>query len=152
MKKTTSSLYLLAGQFVPIVKDLGANPALNKAMTDADLASFLNSGFKIAVIVGAMLAVARIGYGGFLYMGSDSWTNKSRAKEVLVDAVTGLVILLAIVLILQYINPNILKLNLTPGKVSTPTSGTTGGAAPAAAAAEVLPSPFASPTGEPLSP
>ncbi len=122
MKKHISTLYLFAGQFVPIVKDLGANPALNKAMESADLASFLNSGFKVAVIVGAMLAVGRIGYGGFLYMGSDSWTNKSHAKEVLTDAVTGLVILLAIVLILQYINPNILNLNLTPAKVSTPSS------------------------------
>lgn len=130
MKQKNILSLLFAGQFVPIVKDLGANPALNKAMASADLSTFLNSAFKVAVIVGAMLAVARIGYGGFLYMGSDSWTSKSHAKEVLVDAVTGLVILLAIVLILQYINPKILNLNLSPSKVSTPTSSSSGKVSP----------------------
>jgi len=88
-------------------------------MQSADLSAFLNNTFKIAIIVGAMLAVARILYAGFLYMGSDSWTTKDRAKGVLWDAVVGLVLLLSIVLILRYINPNILKFNLTTQEVSS---------------------------------
>ena len=140
---------MFAAQFVPIVKDLGANPALNEDMKSADLSSFLNAAFKVTIIVGAMLAVARVGYGGFLYMGSDSWTNKSHAKEVLVDALTGLVILLAIVLILQYINPQILNLNLTPAKVSTPSAAGTVSPSSAAPAADTFTSPS---SAEPLSP
>jgi hypothetical protein len=59
------------------------------------------------------MAVLRIAYGGYLYMGSaDMWGNKQQAKEAIGDAIVGLLLLFAIYLILNQINPNLLNLNV----------------------------------------
>lgn len=114
MKKIQTILYSFpaAGEFVALTRELKGNVALSNALNNLDFANFVQIAFNTSITIGAVLAVARIGYGGFLYMGSDSWSTKTRAKEVLVDAVTGLVLLISVVLILQYINPNILKLDI----------------------------------------
>jgi hypothetical protein len=78
-----------------------------------------------------MLAVLRIAYGGYIYMGSaDMWGNKQQAKEIIGDAIIGLLLLFAIYLILYQINPNLLNLNVlndiqkVPTTSSTPTATT----------------------------
>ena len=81
------------------------------ASTDGgnNLAAFFNSAFKIAISVGAILALLRIVLAGYLYMGSaDMWSNKQHAKDVFRDAVVGLLLLLGIWLILHQINPCLL--------------------------------------------
>jgi hypothetical protein len=102
--------------------------ALSKMFCANDLPTMLNEAFKISISVGAILAMLRIGYAGYLYMGSDIWSNKGKAKEVFQNAIFGLLLLLAIWLILNQINPDILKLRLletapglASGSASTPT-------------------------------
>lgn len=97
--------------------------------TTTDLAQFFNAFFKTALIVGAMLAVLRIGYAGFIYMTTDSFGSMGNAKQIIQDAVLGLLLLLSIWLILYQINPNILNLNIfqsaqpiTPGSSLPPGS------------------------------
>ena len=42
------------------------------------------------------MAVLRIAYGGYIYMGSaDMWGNKQQAKETIGDAIIGLLLLFA---------------------------------------------------------
>lgn len=80
------------------------------------LPQMLNSLFQFAITLGGILAILRIAYGGWLYMGSaDMWSNKQHAKDVFRDAIIGLLLLLAVYLILFQINPCILQLGLLQG-------------------------------------
>ena len=75
------------------------------------LSNFLNGLFRFAIIIGAIAAVLRIAYAGYLYMGqSDMWSHKGQAKAILGDAILGLLLLLSIYIILNQINPDILNL------------------------------------------
>lgn len=79
---------------------------------DTTLATFFNTAFKSAIILGAMLAVLRLGYAGFIYMTTDLPGSKGNAREIITETVLGLLLLLAVWLILNQINPNILNLNI----------------------------------------
>lgn len=75
------------------------------------LAQFFNTLFKTAIVVGAMLAVLRLGYAGFVYMTTDVMSQKQSARSIISNAVLGLILLLAVWLILNQINPDILNLD-----------------------------------------
>lgn len=80
------------------------------------IGGFLNTAFQVAINVGAILAMMRIMWAGWLYMGSsDMWSNKHHAKEVFQDAIIGLLVLLAIWIILYQINPDILDVTFLEG-------------------------------------
>ncbi len=81
--------------------------------TSNGLAAYINSIFKIVLSLGAILAVLRIAYAGYQYMGSEMWSNKSKAKEDLSNALVGLLLLFSVYLILWQINPNLLNLNVS---------------------------------------
>jgi hypothetical protein len=77
------------------------------------LASFFNTAFTMALSAGAILAVLRLAYAGWLYMGAaDMWGSKQRAKTVIFDAILGLLLLIGIYIILFQINPCLLNLNV----------------------------------------
>ena len=103
---------VLFATFVPLA-ETPAGSKLGQLYTGGgDLSNFVNGLFKFAIAVGAIAAVLRLAYAGFLYMGSaDMWSNKSEAKRVIGDVIFGILLLLAIYLILYQINPEILKLN-----------------------------------------
>lgn len=87
--------------------------ALSNLFCSQNLSDMLNQIFQLAIILGGVLAMLRIAYGGWLYMGrEDMWSSKTHAKEVFRDAIIGLLLLLAIWLILNQINPDILKLQI----------------------------------------
>lgn len=117
---------LFAG-FVPLTgKDASKvelTPFFSQAFQSGNIADFVNAAFRAALAIGAMLAVLRIAYGGFIYMTKDSFPVKQDAKEIIQNAVFGLLLLLAIWVILNQINPNILKLdvlrNVTPAQQNT---------------------------------
>lgn len=77
-----------------------------------DFAAIFSGLFKTAIAAGAILAVLRLGYAGFMYMTSDIWSKKDQAKKILQDTVLGLALLLAVWVILFQINPNILNLDI----------------------------------------
>lgn len=92
-------------------------------MFSGNFVNFANTAFRAAIAIGAMLAVLQLVRAGFMYMTSDVWSDKSRATEIMQNAVTGLLILLAIWLILYQINPQILNLDIlqnAPQVGSTP--------------------------------
>jgi hypothetical protein len=101
------------GGFVPLADYSGSR--LQQSFGSPDLSSYLNSLFQLSLSVGAILAVVMLVYGGYLYMGSDMWATKQRAKQVITDAVIGLLVLLGIYLILYQINPCILSLHIGGG-------------------------------------
>lgn len=109
--------------FVPLAT-AEQSPMLDAVYKTKGLGDYVNTLFTVALSVGAILAVIRIAYAGYLYMGSDMWGNKQKAREMLGDVTLGLLLLLSIVLILKQINPDLLNLNVL-NKVNQ-ASGTTG--------------------------
>ncbi len=79
---------------------------------NSSLADFFQALFYTAIAVGATLAVLRLGYAGFLYMGGDSFGKITEAKRIMQDVVLGLLLLLAVYVILNQINPDILNLDI----------------------------------------
>lgn len=115
------------------------NANLFKNMTAAnDLSGFINGIFKIAIVVGAMLAVLRLVYAGFLYMGTDIFDKKGAAKEAIQNALIGLLLLVTTYILLNQINPDILNLNITqnlkaPSTANDPSTPQSAGTASSAA-------------------
>lgn len=106
---------MLYQAFVPLTSGFGnvdLAPFMTKAFGQgATLGTFVNAMFQAALAIGAILAVLQIARAGFYYMGSDIWAKKEQGKQILRDAVLGLLLLLAIWLILNTINPQILNLD-----------------------------------------
>ena len=100
-------------KFRPITENLSSGPPLlNDAISAASLSWFLTNIFKIAIAVGAILAVLRIAYGGFVWMTTDAVGAKQNARTIIQNAALGLILLLAVVVILERINPNLLNVSL----------------------------------------
>ena|SRR3989344_1289608 len=97
---------------------------------NTSLESFFSFLFYAALAVGAVFAVLRLGYAGFMYMTSDIWSNKEKAKGIIQEAVLGLLLLMAVWLILAQINPDILNLNILRS-VPEQQGANTGGLRPA---------------------
>lgn len=96
--------------FVPLA-EVPPNSKFGQLTSSRDFSGFINGLFKFAIAIGAIAAVLRLAYAGYLYMGqSDMWSHKGQAKEIIRDVTIGLLLLLAIYLILYQINPDILKL------------------------------------------
>ena len=107
----TTTVYAADG-FVPLAKVSGFRLDDLYSDTSGDLSEFINNLFSFALSIGAILAVLRIAWGGYLYMTTDLWSTKERAREVLRETVLGLLLLLAVWTILHQINPDILKLDV----------------------------------------
>lgn len=121
-----------AADFVPLAQTPGGSK-LGQLYGDQNFAGFINGLFKFGIAIGAIAAVLRLAYAGYLYMGqSDMWSQKGVAKGIIQDVTLGLLLLLSIYLILYQINPDILKLNalkkITPVQQSAPQSSNPSGA------------------------
>ncbi len=113
-----------AADFVPLAETPGGSK-LGQLYTSNNFSSFVNGLFKFAIAIGAIVAVLRLAYAGYLYMGqSDMWSHKGEAKTIITDVTIGLLLLLAIYLILYQINRDILSLkalkNITPAQQTAP--------------------------------
>lgn len=87
-------------------------------------ADYVRALYMLSITVAALLAVVKIIFGGVKWMLSDVVTDKSSAIKDIRGAVFGLLIVLAAVLILNTINPNLTKLNILQDAPSI--SGVTG--------------------------
>lgn len=97
--------------FVPLAKTASGPLSTLYGTQSGDLSVFINALFKFAIAIGAIGAVLRLAYAGYLYMAQDMWTSKGKAKEVIGDVTLGVILLLGVWIILNQINPDILKLN-----------------------------------------
>lgn len=113
LSRGESVLFQATATFKPLSgNDFSGSPLLQGFFGQgANLSTFLNTAFKTAITVGAILAVLRIVYAGVLYMTTDIFSRKKDAVQILQDAVWGMLLLLAVYLILNQINPDILDLS-----------------------------------------
>jgi type IV secretory pathway VirB2 component (pilin) len=92
--------------FKPLVGIPGLeNPA-------SDLAKYINILYLLSISLAAMIAVIKIIIAGVRYMFSDLVDSKKTAKKDIVSALFGLIIVMSAVLILEYINPNLIDIKL----------------------------------------
>ncbi len=128
--------YLAHAQGFKALAETPPGSKLGQLYTSKDFSGFINGLFKFAIAIGAIAAVLRLAYAGYLYMGqSDMWSRKGEARDIIKDVTIGLLLLLGIYLILYQINPDILKLKALerikpvsqPGQQSSATPSYGGG-------------------------
>jgi hypothetical protein len=105
---------LLAAPFAVFAEDYaslsGNIPFLG---TDwSDLGTVWNAFLRISVVVAAILAVIMLAIGGFKYMASESVFVVQGAKQQMANAIIGLLIVLAAILILVTINDQIVNFGM----------------------------------------
>jgi D-alanyl-D-alanine carboxypeptidase len=109
------------------VKYILLEPITGKAGTQSviigpdGLSNYLNSTYSFVLILIAITAVFYLIYGGMVYLTTDIANKQKQGKEIIVRVITGLVFVFSVWVILNSINPNILKNNLTLGVVNVVT-------------------------------
>lgn len=81
---------------------------------------YVSALFRISVIIGAILAVLMLVIGGFQWMVSEAVGQKEAGRERIKNAILGLLILLASVLILNTINPRLTDISLVVQELKLP--------------------------------
>ncbi len=102
------SVTVARAEFIPLSPGL---PILGRSLS-GNLPTLINTLVGLSVAVAAVLAVIMIAIGGFKYMTTDSMFTMGSAKEQITNAIVGLLIVLAAILILKTINPNLVSMNL----------------------------------------
>jgi len=87
-------------------------PGLQNA-SNVNFAQFLGLIFNLLLTAGALLAVGTLVYAGISYILSEAFETKGEARKRMVAALYGLVILLGAWLLLNTINPALLKFDLS---------------------------------------
>jgi hypothetical protein len=78
--------------------------------TTSDFSIYINAFITLLVIIGAMLAVLKFSIGGIMHMVSEIANTRVKAKQQMWSCIWGLLLLISSVLILQTINPNLVKI------------------------------------------
>lgn len=91
-------------------------PGYEEYQTGQNFGLFLQGAFTLALAAGAIFAVGALVYSGISYMVSEVANTKEDAKRRIRAAVFGLLILLGSWLILNTINPDLLKFNFVVTK------------------------------------
>lgn len=125
MYGTSSGLLFQATtQFVPLAPmDAQQGSKLSGIYTSGDLSTYISKMFVFALSIGAIIAVVRLMWAGYLYMGADIIGNKGKAKEIFSNVIIGLLLLLAIWLILMKINPQLLNISVLGSIKGAPSTG-----------------------------
>lgn len=105
---TTAQAQQSNGGFVSLTGVRG----LQEAGRPGDFAGLLNNLYLLCVGAGAILAVLQILRGGLTYMLSDSVTNKKEARDTIVMALVGLLLVLSPTIVFGIIDPRILSLQV----------------------------------------
>lgn len=101
--------------FEPITPELGVPiPGLHFTAASRDggivsipyLAQYIQASYKYAVAIALIAAIVMVVWGGFRYLlGSADIGNLQRAKEIIRDAIAGMLLIIGAYLILQTVNP-----------------------------------------------
>lgn len=109
----------------------GTTESCSSGVCKTTIQTYLPGLFKLLIGLSAVWAVVMIVVGGFQYMTTDALSGKEEGKARIWGAVKGLVLVVGAWLILNEINPNLLKLNLNLSKVVVePATGQGGSISP----------------------
>ena len=85
---------------------------------------YVNGAYRFILGVAGILAVIMIIFAGFTYMTTDAFQKKESGKEMISNAVKGLLLAIGTWIILNTINPNLLNFSLLIERPSIPTAPT----------------------------
>lgn len=102
--------------FVPLLPSL---PGLQDVQTQASLATFLSTLYKLCIGAAAVLAVLQLMRAGVMYMGGDSVTEKKDARNLITLSIVGLILVLAPYIVFSIINPAILRIDINARDLQT---------------------------------
>lgn len=96
--------------------------------TTIDFRNYMQYAFNLLIGLAAAAAVFMMVWGGFKYMSTDSWSDKSEGLDIFKHAIYGLLLVLSSYLILKTIDPRLVEIpsNIVPTitlKKSTDFSG-----------------------------
>lgn len=75
-----------------------------------ELSTYIKDAINLLIALSAVAAVFMIVWGGLQYMTTDSWGKKSDGLKKATDAIIGLLMILSTYIILQAVNPAMLKI------------------------------------------
>jgi hypothetical protein len=94
-------------------KTLEAMPGVGKAGSSPSMSDYVNGIYKFAVAAVVFSALLMITIGGFMYIiSAGNQAQAGTAKQIITDALLGLVVVFTIYLILHTINPELLNISL----------------------------------------
>jgi hypothetical protein len=102
----------------PLGGFVGDNGVIDMSQGNA-LGTYLNTLYKMGIIVATLLAVIMITFGGLKYASTDAIGGKSEGKEMIRQALLGLLLAFMSYLILYQINPKLLNSDLNIQKTGT---------------------------------
>lgn len=91
----------------PLGNYIGQNGVLDVA--GGGLSAYLKALFSMGIVLATGLAVIMIAVGGLKYVSTDAINGKSEGKEMIQQALLGLVLALMAVIILRQVNPKLLN-------------------------------------------
>lgn len=105
--------------------DLGA--PIGETKTPSSFADYTNRIYQFAVVIGISLAVLMIIFAGYKYMSSSGDPQSlAEAKEILIGAIVGLILILLTRLILASIDPCLLEFPRSAPDINAPASADKG--------------------------
>lgn len=93
---------VIFAQYTPLVGIPGIDPS-------SDFGAYINALYKLSIALAALLAVIKIIVAGVKWMLTDLISGKEDARKDIEGALLGLLIIIAAVVILETINPNLTK-------------------------------------------
>jgi hypothetical protein len=110
-----------------------SNPTAETCRTDIE--QYLPGIFRLLIASAGALAVIMIVIGGIQYLSTDAISGKSEGKELITNALVGLMLVIGSWILLNTINPKTLEVNLSlqrPVSTIPSATSTTGGPTPPA--------------------
>lgn len=105
---TTTTVAVDSSAYQQLAPITGPN---GEAVDTTSLPSYLNAVYRIGIGICFALGVIMFTWAGIEYIVSESMNTKSDAKKRIAAALTGLAIALVSYILLNTINPDLLKLN-----------------------------------------
>lgn len=88
-------------------------PGINSLIGSPSLPSFVNNLYRLCIGAAALFAFVEIVWAGYLFMSnSDNISKNTKARQKIMNAIIGLVLVLSPYIVFSIINPKILDLSL----------------------------------------
>ncbi len=118
IKKIATFLLIILFLFVIVsvvnAEDIGDEPVKitgYENLSGGEISGTINKFYRTAIVLGGIAAVLAIVVGGIMYAVSGAINKKNKGKDIIVSAISGLVLLLGAYVILNTVNPQLTRLS-----------------------------------------
>lgn len=112
------------GEYTPLAP-LPGTQITGNAAGQTNLETYIPAIFRLSIGIAAVMAFVAITFGGIMYATADALANKSQGREIVTNAIVGLLLVLGAWIILYTINPKILRFDLSISDITYTNSSAT---------------------------